>query len=176
MMNHAAPSPGAISPDPIGEGDALARESRWEAAVARWLDGYGNAQPERRSAAEQRLRWLLRESGTSPRQHNQVQERRRSAYRVLLLGVLAGAIATALIIAGMYTEPGTSPVLAVGGWIGIIASMACAILYAFRLSSAAKSPVSAPLTADEIAQVRSLAELLDRDDSVSRPVAGDRHL
>jgi hypothetical protein len=163
-----------ISPDPIIDGDALASQSRWRAAVARWVEASHFPSPERRSAAEQRLRWLIREVGASGAQCSPEREHRRNAYRVLMLAVLFGAIATALIILDMYTGEGTSPVLTIGGWIGIIASMACAILYAFRLSNAQRTPESAPLTADEIARARELAEALDHEVAAPCPAIDDR--
>jgi hypothetical protein len=162
-----------ISRDPIIDGDALASQSCWRAAVAQWVEASKLPAPELRVVAEQRLRWLIHEAGAPDQQRNSERELRRNAYRVLMLAVLSGAIATALIILGMYTEEGTSPVLAIGGWIGIIVSMACAIFYAFRLSNAQRTPKSAPLTVDEIARARELAEALDREVAAPRPAIDD---
>lgn len=175
MAKRAAIPSRSISPDPVAEGDALASASRWRAAVARWVDASKHSSPERRAAAERRLRWLIHESGASHGQHAWEEERRRNAYRVLLLALLCGAIATTLIILGIYTTEGTAPILAIGGWVGIVASMTCAILYVFRLSKSGHRRESAPLTADEIAAARELAEELDREVVASRPATSDRY-
>lgn len=163
MTKRATPTSSPTSSGTIAEGDSLARESQWRAAVSRWIHGYAQAPPGRKTAAEQRVRWLIRESGPSIGQHNREQEQRRNAYRILWLSVLCGAVATALIILGIYTEDGTLPILAVGGWIGIIGSITSTIIYAFRLSATSQHPTNASLTAEEIVRARTFAEELDRD-------------
>lgn len=128
-----------------------------------WIDGYEHATPAERTERDRRVRWLLHEAG-EPIDQTQSDERpRRAAYRVLMLGMVFGAIATILILSGASTDDGTLPILAVGGWIGIIASIICAVTYVFRLSSAA----GAPLRHDEISRARSLADVIDRDSGPS---------
>lgn len=158
-----------MSPNPIPDGDALARDSQWHAAVSQWVDGYAYVSAAERSARARRVRWVLRECGTPISEHNREQEERRKAYRILLLGMVFGAIATTMIVVGTYAENGTSPLLAVGGWIGIVASSACAVIYVFRLHRASDLPDHAPLSNDEITQAQALAETIDRES------AGPRH-
>ncbi|MDQ3541342.1 MAG: hypothetical protein M3440_11685 [Chloroflexota bacterium] len=162
MANPAPATPAPMSPNSISDGDALARGSQWQAAVAQWVDGYADVASTEQSAREQRVRWVIRESGTSIGEHNREQERRRNAFQILLLGMVFAAIATTLIVIGTASENGTVPVLAVGGWIGIVASITCAITYVLRLNRAAARPVNASLSDDEIARARALAEAIDR--------------
>ncbi|CAA9560245.1 MAG: hypothetical protein AVDCRST_MAG43-1904 [uncultured Thermomicrobiales bacterium] len=173
MTNTGLLTPRQLSPDPIAEGDALARDGQWQAAVAHWVDGYAGLSPVEKSAREQRVRWVISASGTSAGQQDRDRYQRRVAYRILLLGIVFGGIATALVIAGSSTATGTSPILAIGGWIGITASIICAIVYAFRLSSASNRPLNLPLSDVEIAMARAIAETLDRQ-SADHHANGDK--
>jgi len=154
--------------DPVREGDTLARQSHWQAAVSRWLEGHASTTPALRTAADQRLRWLVGEAGPSPGKRDHEGHQRRNAYRMFLLAVLSGVVATVLIILGMQTADGWSPVLAIGGWIGIVASMTFAVAYALRLHTADQPADSTPLTAEVIAQAQTIAACLDHQQAESR--------
>lgn len=117
---------------------------------------------------------MISASSSSVGQHDRKRDQRRTAYRILLLGMVFGIIATTLIIFGTSTANGTSPVLAVGGWIGIIASITCVIVYVFRLSSAGNRPVSHSLSEDEIATAQALAEAIDRESAGHPHANGDK--
>lgn len=173
MTNPAPAAPAPMSPNPISDGDALARGSQWQAAVAQWVDGYADVASAERSAREQRVRWVIRESGTSIGEHNREQERRRKAYHILLLGMVFAAIATTLIVIGTASENGTVPMLAIGGWIGIVASITCAITYVLRLNRAGARQVNASLSDDEIARAQALAEAIDRESAGRRQATDD---
>lgn len=152
----------------------MARDGQWQGAVAHWVDGYARLSPVEKSAREERVRWVLSASGSSVAEQDRERDKRRSAYRILVLGVVFGAIATTLIISGISTANGTLPLLAIGGWIGIIASMTCAIIYVFRLSSGDDRPVNQPLSDEEIARAQAIAEVVDNDSADRRRAAGDK--
>lgn len=154
--------------DAIQSGDELAREGRWQAAVACWLDARASAPA--RQAAEERLRWILTESGHVPLVHNRREEHRRTAYRILVAALGFGALATALVVTGTHAEGGTSYPLAALAWIAIAAALAGGIAFALRLGTNPIGSNGPPLTSAEISQARKLARSLDRD--VDRQRAG----
>lgn len=156
--------------DPVREGDALARRSQWQPAVSHWLEGHTSDAPELRTAADQRLQWLIWEAGSSIGQRDGEKRHRHDAYRLFLLAALSGAIATVLVVLGTRTVEGSSPVLAIGGWIGILASMIFTIAYALRLFDADHPVDNAPVTDELIARARNLAAHLDRQQAASSQV------
>lgn len=131
--------------------------------MSQWVDGYDHAPSTERAERNRRVRWLLHEADPSIGNRHPRQRLRRDAYRVLMLGIAFGAIATTLVIIGISSGDGTQPVLAVGGWISILASITCTIIYVFRLSSAADPP----LRDDEIERAGRLASALDRQPASS---------
>lgn len=163
-------TPPRTPPDTLSKGDALARDNHWQAALAQWTDGYAHLAPPEKSARDQRVRWLIRETGPGSEEQGREREQRRAAYRILMLGVLFGVIATTSIILGMFTVNGTLPLLALGGWIGIIGSMTSAIVYALRLSTADNLSLSQA----EIAKAQALAGAIDRKSADHRDSSGDR--
>lgn len=116
---------------------------------------------------------MIAQSGTSISAHNCEQGHRRKAYRILLVGIALAVIATTLIVFGTFAADGTVPWLAVGGWIGIVASVACAILFVLRLNRAGVHRVNAPLSDDEITRALELAEAIDRESAILDHPHGD---
>ncbi len=168
MTDPAIASPQPERSNPVRDGDALARQSQWQSAVARWLEGHASDAPELRSAADQRLHWLILEAESSGGMRDREESPRRNAYRMFLFAVLAGAVATVLVVLGTRTAGGTSPPLAIGGWIAIVASMIFAIAYALRLHDADHPVGNAPVTDELITEARRIAAHLDRQEAAAR--------
>lgn len=173
MTDPAIASPQPERSNPVRDGDALARQSQWQSAVARWLEGHASDAPELRSAADQRLHWLIAEAESSRGKRDREESRRDDAYRMFLLALLAGSAATVLIVLGMQTAAGTSPLLAVGGWLGIVASMFFAIAYTLRLHDADHPVGNSPVTDELIAEARRIAARLDHQGEAAFQRTGD---
>jgi len=173
MTDSAGASPIPERSDPVREGDAFARQSQWQSAVSRWLEGHTSEAPELRTAADQRLHWLIAEAGSSHGIRDREKRQLHDAHRLFLLAVVSGAVATVLILLGTRTADGSSPVLAIGGWIGIIASMVLAIAYALRLHDANRPLSDVPVTDELVTQARTLASHLDRQQATTAQIHGE---
>ncbi len=148
----------------IAQGDHLARNGEWSAALTHWriaLDG-----PDAARASE-RMRWFLRETGSDSLKPGSGRTR-RPAYRALLAAAIAAGMGTVVTMLGIGRSGIEGTTIAAVAWTCFAVAIGLTLFFARLLMRPPDCMPSMPIDGEAIAVAMTRASAIERAETSRR--------